>query len=169
MFIELSSRYHWCVLSGKMIPECSHWNICSVSICHNTVLSREFILKKLQNEVCAKRHNGNEILGWPISMQVWAYEISCSNCFSEREKEGLNYIVFCHIQFAQQRKSHGHQLWPFEPSNVVKHPAELLPDWSFLLILINTLVYWKRKQLLWNRFQTANPSRLSVLPSRICF
>lgn len=60
-------------------------------------------------------------------MQVWAYEISCSNSFSEREKKALNYIVFCHIQFVQQRKPHEYQLWPFELRSVVKHPAETNP------------------------------------------
>lgn len=51
----------------------------------------------------------------------------------QKEKKPQNYIVFCHIQFAQQRKTHEYQLWPYELISVVKHPAELCWNWSFLL------------------------------------
>lgn len=51
----------------------------------------------------------------------------------QKEKKTLNYDVFCHIQFAQQRKTREYQLWPCELSSVVKHPAELCWNRSFLL------------------------------------
>lgn len=112
------------------------------------------------------RRNENWIWGLPINMQGWAYEIICSNSFSERGKK-LNYIVFCHIQFAHQREAHEDQLWPWEVSSVVTTPCRaplglILPAYPNQCIGLS-----ERKTIIVLQFQTANPSRFSLLPNRI--
>lgn len=170
LFIELSPRYHWCVLSGRCfqhapneIPALFQYVI--ILLCQENLFKRSGKIKFGLNR---SWHNGNEILGCPISKKVWVYEISCSNSFSVREENPKLYCLLLYPVWSAEKttRTSAVAIWTKQCG---KTPCRA-PSRSILSVYPHRyMVYWKRKQLLWNRFQTANPSRFALLPSRICF